>query len=346
MTPTQELPFVTICMPVYNAIEFIRPVLNALYNIDYPKKLLRVIYVDNCSTDGTYRVLQKFKKEHAIEYEGIILKKTCKRGLGHVRNTCLKYRKGFVFWAESDVIVPPKILKKLLLHLRREPRIGWVHAPCIRKDPTFYERIFISRLPENCRYAEATEHTSSLIRPEVIEVMGPFYEDGGYPFDSWEAAAQYVKVRKAGYRILIDGSIHCIHLRRREVMNNYTTEPQRKTRWKIDWSILSLYLFYYFYKFSEKPVHEMVKAGDIVYCMRLIYYFLLPYVVGYAVISWQPLLALVYLLPPLVYYVAITKGWTMKFLVCLFIIPVRVIIAQGYAWMLIKRLSSFIRNLR
>jgi hypothetical protein len=72
----------------------------------------------------------------------------------------------------------------------------------------------MSRIPKTYRYVDETEATSSLIRPEAMSSFGLFYEDGGESFDSHEAAEQYVKMRKAGWRIINDGQFanQSIHL--------------------------------------------------------------------------------------------------------------------------------------
>jgi glycosyltransferase involved in cell wall biosynthesis len=69
-------------------------VLESIFNIDYPKKLLRLVFVDSFSTDGTWETLQQFKEKYEGEYESIILVQTPRRGVGRARNICLKYVKG------------------------------------------------------------------------------------------------------------------------------------------------------------------------------------------------------------------------------------------------------------
>ena len=104
----RNIPFITICMPTYNDNWCLKEVLQSIYNIDYPKKLIRLVFVDCCSTDGTWETLKKFKEEYEQEYETIILVQDSRRGSGHAYNVCLKYVKGWIFCAESDRILPPK----------------------------------------------------------------------------------------------------------------------------------------------------------------------------------------------------------------------------------------------
>jgi cellulose synthase/poly-beta-1,6-N-acetylglucosamine synthase-like glycosyltransferase len=85
----ETLPFITICIPVYNSSWSLNSVLESILNIDYPKRLLRLVFVDGYSTDGTWETLQSFKEKYADQYESIILVRTFKRGIGRQRNLCL-----------------------------------------------------------------------------------------------------------------------------------------------------------------------------------------------------------------------------------------------------------------
>jgi glycosyltransferase involved in cell wall biosynthesis len=90
----ETLPFITIAMPVYNSNWSLEQVLKSILDIDYPKKLLRLVFVDGSSTDGTWETLQFFKEKYADQYESIILVRTFKRGIGRQRNLCLDHVKG------------------------------------------------------------------------------------------------------------------------------------------------------------------------------------------------------------------------------------------------------------
>lgn len=336
-----ELPFIAICMPVYNSGWSLKSVLEAICDLDYPKKLLRLVFVDSYSTDGTYESLLNFKKKYGIEYENIVVERINQRGLTLARNTCVKHAKGFIFWLDSDVIVPPNILKVLLSHFWQRKKLGWASAAYHHTNPNLSERLFIAREPRPHGNVDFAEIGAALVRPEVWRGVGPFNEGLGHPYPCvWDTTDYCARIRKAGWKILLDTSVRCFHLSSANVRDKIglgegVASLRAQVKSMITVSALKHYGKYYF---NTVPVgvHQIIKVGDFKYLVRMIYYFLFPYVVFTTLLIQQQLFVL-YLLPTLVYYTVKTKGWTMKVLVCIFVIPAKIIIAQGYAWMLIKR---------
>jgi len=343
-------PFITICMPVYNAMWSLERVLGSITKIDYPKNLLRLVFVDNGSTDGTWEYLYEFKRKYECEYESVVLARTPKKGLGHVRNVCLKYVKGWLFWVESDLIFPSQILKHLLVHFGRNPKVGWARCPWTRDIPTsFYERVLLSTVPKTYRCVDVTEHSCSLIRPEAMQVFGLFYEDGGIPYDSWEASEQFVKLRKAGWNIVVDGTItrQCIHLVRPDGSPwGQIIEPAGS---KVRTIIVAIerilkMSWYYLVEFPKRPLHDWIKAGNLKYALKVTYYFAAPYLLVYAIISLKFLL-LLYIAPALAYYAVEVRSWQMKIVVPFILVLRWALIAQGYIFLLFKRLINKLARL-
>ena len=68
----QNLPLVSICIPVYNGANYIDETINCCINQSY--KNIEVIVSDNCSTDNTVELIKKYniinechkKAEHFI----------------------------------------------------------------------------------------------------------------------------------------------------------------------------------------------------------------------------------------------------------------------------------------
>ena len=52
----KELPLVSVIMPIWNSKKFINQAVDSVINQTY--KNLEIILVDDCSTDGTYKILE------------------------------------------------------------------------------------------------------------------------------------------------------------------------------------------------------------------------------------------------------------------------------------------------
>jgi glycosyltransferase involved in cell wall biosynthesis len=338
-----KLPFITICMPVYNSNWCLSRVLESILNLDYPKNLLRLVFVDSYSTDGSWECLQRFKKRFEKEYEAIIMVRSPKRGVGHARNLCLQYVNGWVFWADSDVTLPRQVLRHLLTHFERDPKVGWARCAWTRNNPTLYERVVMSRIPKTYRYVDETELTSSLIRQEAMRDFGPFYEDGGEPFNSWEAAEQYVRLRKAGWRIVNDGvlsgeSLHLIPPRK-HWGRFFEADERCVGKIRIFLRQALKIARYYLTEPPKRPVHELIRAGDVKLAIKMIYWLGLPYVTVCAIVFRQFLL-LLYLLPPIAVYAYESRSWLMKLMVpCIQAIR-WILVAHGYVLLLLRLVIS------
>jgi glycosyltransferase involved in cell wall biosynthesis len=293
--------------------------------------------------DGTYEFLLDFKEKYGTEYESIIIERVNKRGLTFARNICLKYADGFVFWLDSDVIVPRTILEVLLSHLQRDKKHGWASAPYHHKNPNLFEKLFIAREPNPYGYVDFAEIGAALIRPEVWKSVGPFNEHLGYPHScNWDTNDYCARIRKAGWKILLDTTVCCTHLRRSDIIDIENERPimvsnASKSSLLGDlWEIIRNVDRHLRHYFREVPlgVYEVIKAGDFKYFAKIMYYFLLPYIVFTALLIQQPMFIL-YVFPSLVYYIAKTHGRVMKLLACILIIPANIIIALGYVFLLL-----------
>jgi len=333
-----ELPFITICMPVYNSNWSLKRVLEALYNLDYPKKLLRHVFVDNYSTDGSYELLNRFKDENETLYEHIVLARDPKKGICHARNALLQYIKegSYIFWLDSDIIVPSKILEVLLSHFKRDPRIGWANVPTISRNPTLFEKVRMSRIPKRFRYVDEAELTCSLIHPEVGRLVGTFD-----PVNYYEVCSHYVRIHKSGWKILMDGSLSnkTIHLGRSPDAHwGKLYEPFEQWRYWLTFKRLLKMAYFYFVKFPRRPVHEMIKAGDLKLALKIAYWLILPYVLVSALFLWK-LILLLFVLPAVLIYAIESRG-RMKLITPIFQVIRWSLVAQGYAFFLASKVLS------
>ena len=100
---------VSIIMPSYNTANYIGESINSVINQTY--KNWELIIVDDCSTDNTDEIVNKFLKDERIKY----LKNEKNSGAAISRNKALREAKGrwIAFLDSDDLWVPEKLEKQI-----------------------------------------------------------------------------------------------------------------------------------------------------------------------------------------------------------------------------------------
>ena len=81
-------PLVTVGLLTYNRAWSLPEVLEALAAVDYDPKLLRLVFVDRNSTDGTRGIIDGFVAERGGEYESVEVVPS-DAGIPGARNICI-----------------------------------------------------------------------------------------------------------------------------------------------------------------------------------------------------------------------------------------------------------------
>jgi mycofactocin glycosyltransferase len=121
----QEMPFVSIVIPVYNRENDIRSCLESLCRLDYPSERMEVIVVDDASTDRTAQAARSFGVNVEAQPRNL--------GQSVARNLGISMAKGeIIAFLDSDCRADPAWLKELIPYFQ-DPRIslvgGLVDAP-------------------------------------------------------------------------------------------------------------------------------------------------------------------------------------------------------------------------
>jgi cellulose synthase/poly-beta-1,6-N-acetylglucosamine synthase-like glycosyltransferase len=108
-------PTVAIVVPVYNEGAHILKTADSFQLLDYPREKLRVVFIDDQSTDDTYSHLQTVAQTYpwmtVIQNE-----KNVGKRIG-IKNAVLKTHTDLIMSVDSDVIVDPEALRTLVRHM-------------------------------------------------------------------------------------------------------------------------------------------------------------------------------------------------------------------------------------
>ncbi|MFH1126767.1 MAG: glycosyltransferase [archaeon] len=123
------LPRVSVIVPAHNEEQTIRGTITSLLSLDYPRKLLDIIIVNDGSTDNTRKIIEQFKNSQ------ITIINQENQGKGAALNNGLKTAKGeLVACLDADSFVEKDTLRLMLPHFI-DPEISAVCPMMKVKNP-------------------------------------------------------------------------------------------------------------------------------------------------------------------------------------------------------------------
>ena len=159
-------PTVTITVPCYNEAGTISKTVKSLLALDYPKDKMKIILIDDGSTDNTWEIIKGF------DNGANILAFTKANGGKHTAlNLALeKTDSEFFGCLDSDSLVHPQALKRILEYFERDPKTMAVAPSIIVYDPKNF-----------VQYAQNIEYDFSVYTKKMLGFMGGIHVTPG-PF--------------------------------------------------------------------------------------------------------------------------------------------------------------------
>jgi len=117
----------------------------------------------------------------------------------------------YIVVLDDDVELDPQTLIHGLYLLKKNPRIAAVCFPTLTNHPKMHEKIHFGRFIGGV-YGINTVLPCTIYRKHVLDEVGLYREDMGPPdtiHEDWELGS---RIRKHGYKIVIDGTITQKHL--------------------------------------------------------------------------------------------------------------------------------------
>ncbi|OGJ20038.1 hypothetical protein A3K73_03965 [Candidatus Pacearchaeota archaeon RBG_13_36_9] len=174
---------VSFVVPAYNEGETIGEALKAIFDIDYDN-IIEVIVVNDCSTDNTREVVEKFKKVYP-KIKLINNEKNLGNAAGS-QNVGLRNARGeLIAVVDADSYPSGDCLKKMVGYFD-DPRVGVVTAPVyVRNNDKFLERLqyieyktigFSRRLLDYVDGVYVTPGPLAVYRKTALDEIGGFDE--------------------------------------------------------------------------------------------------------------------------------------------------------------------------
>ncbi len=206
--PLTHDPIITIGVPTYNSAPSLPNFLIALEALDYPKDKMRLVFVDNLSTDDTPTMLGEFLQRQGGYYEKALMF-SLKSSIPQARNICIENSVGdYLLFLDSDVIPPQNTAKRMIeiFHFNRDVAI--LGFPYRSRFATHSDSEGSERLRHEPHQALLVQAGCMMIKLGLIKKIGGFHIL--FVFD--EDFEFCVRAFRAGYRAIIDPTQSVLHL--------------------------------------------------------------------------------------------------------------------------------------
>lgn len=116
-----ELPSVTLLVSAYNEVDVIREKLENSIALDYPKDLVEIIVISDCSNDGTDQVVQQFASSGVR-----LIRQMQRRGKTEGLNLAVPQSAGEILvFSDANALYAPNAIGALVSHFD-DPQVGYV----------------------------------------------------------------------------------------------------------------------------------------------------------------------------------------------------------------------------
>jgi cellulose synthase/poly-beta-1,6-N-acetylglucosamine synthase-like glycosyltransferase len=114
-----EWPFVTITVPVYNAVSSVRATLERLLAIDYPNEKIQLLVLSDASNDGTDDIVRE------LAPRGVqLLRAPTRRGKTAAENAAVTVALGEIIVNVDATVIVPRTSLKPLIRAFQDPTVG------------------------------------------------------------------------------------------------------------------------------------------------------------------------------------------------------------------------------
>lgn len=215
-----KVPFTIVC-PCKNEITNLPRLVKSLSKINYPEALLRIILIDDSSTDGSDVYMEEAAKKYS-NWKAVLYKDSKQRGKATAIREFLdqdeesKFSSGWVMIVDADHALMPDGLSRLIdyIHSKKAGAITILHQPInafesIPATYCFLEGAVNEWITSRAQDALSLVPTLSGVYGVSYNLMKKYYPGGWYLLDDMEFTS---RLTAAGYRIAYASDVYSEHV--------------------------------------------------------------------------------------------------------------------------------------
>jgi glycosyltransferase involved in cell wall biosynthesis len=207
------LPTVLLVIPTHNEQDHICECLQSVQNLDYPPELLKVVVVDNGSTDQTLNLVADMSVEF-IEAPFVYVGAVRNRGVAHLGSELV----GFI---DGDCTVEPGWLKRAIDTMRSHKADVVGGAGLLPDSPSWVESAWVitdESLGSPVPARMLTGCGSILSTRKAFEDVGGFNE----AITAGEDTLLFEAFEAHGFKVIFDPKISAVHLGYPSTLSGFT----------------------------------------------------------------------------------------------------------------------------
>ena len=201
---------ISIVVPVYNNSQDLRECLSAIIRSSVPNT--EILVVDDASTDDVSSITNEFRVP--------LIRLPKNSGVAAARNAGARHVHGeILFFIDADVVIPAGAVERVVHWFQGDPGLAAVFGsydarPRAKGTVSQYRNLLHHFVHQNGKMEASTFWAGcGAIRRSVFDAVGGF-DEKRYRYPSIEDIELGYRLKKAGYRILLDKSLQATHLKK------------------------------------------------------------------------------------------------------------------------------------
>ena len=245
---------ISIVILTYNSQQTLRPCLESITALDYPKDFIELFLLDNGSHDNTVQIIQQFG------YNYISLPDL---NLSELRDYGADVSAGdIIAYIDSDCVVVADWLAQVVKWFD-DPTVGIVgNEYLLPEDATIFERNWYNKSNYGIQYNELIPAGNMAVKKEYLHQLG------GFDNNLLTGEDDYIlkRFRQAGYKTISDHQVCSVHLGNAKNLREYF----KKETWYGLGMLGTLHLSHW-----DKPLIATIVffLSFLLSCIFLIFYF-------------------------------------------------------------------------
>jgi glycosyltransferase involved in cell wall biosynthesis len=163
---------VTVGLCVKNCTRMIQTAFDSIASQDYPHELIKLVIVDDGSTDNTLQCAKKFAQE--IDMYSFVTSNPS-RGIASARQVVVDNAEGtYIVWTDDDLMLCSDYVRRHVEFMERNPEVGGARGICdVYRAQSFFgldDLVFLTHSANPCQIGTG----GSVFRIEALRKAGGF----------------------------------------------------------------------------------------------------------------------------------------------------------------------------